>query len=482
MTLCAAGWGKPSVELRAQLVPARPPSGRQTTERLTVECLCERYMLGQGLKMDGSLDRRSVLASGLAATVDAVVGARSGELKWFQADDFLASVGLNGHLGQAHTPYTKSFDAVLSLLSDLGVRRWREDLGFSIHQGRGAGQFARIREAAAAGFRFSLICFDGVHSPVNVSTKLIPQIFEWCDGAVDFFEGPNEPFVGRLKTGPMMLKKYQQSLYQTVRSHGDLRGVRILGPSLIQEQIQMAEPMEEFVDCGNIHPYPGFLNPETTTDASLQRHIVSARRVFGDRPVVITETGYHTALATKGQHLPVPEEIKTRYIPRLLLWSFQRNIGRTYLYEGVSSFARGDADPESSFGLLQNDLSPTPSYHAVKNLLAQFRPDFDRMLKGAPLSVRIERGPSDLVCLGFRRRDGAYLIAFWRGREGWNAHSKTLLPTRREMVSLNLTGRARSVRLHRFLGDGRLSSSRLTPQGNVLRVDVEDGLAIAVLT
>jgi len=434
------------------------------------------------VKMDGLFDRRFVLSSGLAAAVGMLAGVKSKDLQWLSGDAFLASVGLNGHIGQVQTPYAKAFDAVVPLLSDLGVRRWREDLGSSFRRGRDADQFVRIRAAAAAGFRFSLVCFDGVHSPVGIPTELVPQIYEWCDGAVDFFEGPNEPMVGRLKTGPAMLRDYQRRLYQAVKGAAGLKGVQVLGPSLIQKQIQLAEPMEDIVDCANIHPYPGFFNPETTTDASLQKHILGSRRVFGDRPVVITETGYHIALATKKSHLPVPEVVKARYIPRLLLWCFRSGVKRTYLYEGVSSFSRGNADPESSFGLLRSDLSPTPSYYAVKNLLAQFQPDASRTFKDAPLSVRVDRGPSDLVCMGFRRRDGTHLIAFWRGREGWNARSKTLFPKERASVTLSLVGRPRTVRLRRFQDDGSLSSSRVEPQNNVLRLSVDDSLAIAVLT
>lgn len=425
-------------------------------------------------------DRRFLISGGLAAAMGATFGFPR-DLRWLDADAFLASVGLNGHFGQAQTPYAKMFDRVMLMLSDLGVQRYREDLGFSFRKGRDADQFLKIRTAAALGFRFSLVCFDGVHAPVGIPTELTPRIYDWCDGAVDFFEGPNEPMVGRSPAGPALLKEYQQRLYEAVRASADLKDVRVLGPSLIQAQIRLAEPMADVVDDANIHPYPGHFNPETTTHASLQLHIDGARRVFGDRPVVITETGYHTALATRKQHLPVPEAIKTRYIPRLLLWCFHNGVKRTYLYEGVSSFDRGDTDPESSFGLLRNDLSPTPSYYAVKNLLAQFRPDGTRKYKGQPLSVRVERGPADLVCMGFRRRDGAKLVAVWRGSQGWDAHAKTLTPAERAPLNLRLRGRPRTVRLHRFRDDGCLSSTRLEAQNDLLRVSVDDSLAIVVL-
>ncbi|WP_395444161.1 hypothetical protein [Caulobacter sp. UC70_42] len=79
-------------------------------------------------------DRRFLISGGLAAAMGATFGFPR-DLRWLDADAFLASVGLNGHFGQAQTPYAKMFDRVMLMLSDLGVQRYREDLGFFIPQG-----------------------------------------------------------------------------------------------------------------------------------------------------------------------------------------------------------------------------------------------------------------------------------------------------------------------------------------------------------
>ena len=408
-------------------------------------------------------------------------GAR-GTVVWSDAAEFVDSIGLNTHFGQEQTPYVRSFDAVAERIDEIGVRNLREDLGAGVRVGAVAPQFERLNRMARKGYRFSLVCFDGGRSGVYVPPEATPMIQAWCQGAVDYFEGPNEPVIGRGAEAGMKLLDYQSRLYEAVRSAPDLRRVGVVGPSLTPSQAVFARPMARVVDFGNIHPYPGHFNPETKRNpASLGKYVQVSEPLFAGKKMFATETGYHSALKTKRTHLPVPEGLRARYLPRLLLWYSARGIQRTYIYEAVSSFARGDTDPESHFGLLQNDLTPTPVYHAVKNLVSLFSASESKR-RETQLSVRLQQGGEDLQVLGFRRNDGARLVALWRSGEGGDAHTGKALEQPSLPVTLHIDGRPKDILFHRFEDSGRLSTSRISPSDGILKLQVDDRLAVAVLS
>lgn len=428
-------------------------------------------------------DRRQV-SSAILPFVFGERGQRKGDIRWLKASDFIGSVGLNTHFGQPHTPYATAFEVALPLLQDLGVRRLREDLGTDLRQGVDAAQYQRIRQAASKGFRFSLICFDGFNHPVHIPTEMLEQIYDWSDGAIDYFEGPNEPPIIRKAEGPKNLLAYQTKLYEAAHRSAKLKKVGILGPSLIMSNITQSPPMSTVSDFGNIHPYPGPFNPENRNNpGSLLGYIKNSTSLFQGLEFLVTETGYHSATETGSQHLPVTEAIKARYITRLLIWYFINGIRSTYVYEAISSFNRGNTDPESNFGLLTHDLSPTPSYYAVKNLISCFTPpNASRKISPPPLSVRVARGSPDLISAGFRRSDGVQLVALWRGTAGWDAHSKIPLPRQSEQVVLEVSGRPRRIELQRFGDDGALSTSQVTPSSSQLELVINDQLTLAVFS
>jgi hypothetical protein len=77
-----------------------------------------------------------------------------------------------------------------------------------------------------------------------------------------------------------------------------------------------------------------------------------------------TETGYHNAISNE---LGISDGAAGKYIPRLLLGNFKRNIVRTYLYELVNQSSDPN-DDQSNFGLLRFDGSPKPAFTTIKNM------------------------------------------------------------------------------------------------------------------
>jgi hypothetical protein len=164
----------------------------------------------------------------------------------------------------------------------------------------------------------------------------------------------------------------------------------------------------------NLHPYPGGLPPEEPISQQLGvvRHLVPGR------PVVITETGYHNALAETGGQPPVSDAAAAVYLPRVLLWTFRSGVRRTFIYELVDE--KPDPallDPEQHFGLLRNDLSPKPAFSAVRNLIEAIRRSPGPSSHAPPPTVRSDAHVDrvDLV-----RADGSRLVTLWRPVSVWD--------------------------------------------------------------
>jgi hypothetical protein len=400
------------------------------------------------------------------------------------AADLVDSIGICTHFGHRDTPYADRYAEVAAALSGLGLRHIRDEAIVTTAESLDVVQYRRIRELAAAGFRFSMICFDPTNRYVFTAPSLADRIFEACGGAVDMFEGGNEPDLAQDPTrNPLLSAEHQRALYRSVRGDPRLQKVGVAGPSYIQGAVALAQDLSAACDFGNIHPYPGMEHPETTGPGQLQKFIAASRRIFGDRPVMATETGYHCAVQTTKSHLPVSEAIKARYMPRLLLWAFLQGVRRTYIYELASSFDRGPADPESSFGLMDYRLNRTPAYEAVRNLLSICLRNGGAAGSGgvAPAQVGFSTQDADRHHLFLTTPDGGVLMPVWLGIPGWRSGPRTALPPTRRETILTVQNNSPDVQAHQFRDDGKIDKIMLQREKNGYRLAVSDQLTVVEL-
>ena len=425
-----------------------------------------------------ALTRRSALA--LAAGV-LVADRAEAAAPPHRCEDLIDSIGVNVHLGHGGTPYVERFEACAAALDTLGVRHLRDDIVLT--GGEPAGQFARIAALAGRGYRFSLIFYDGLTPGPRVPPEKFAAIARWAGGGLIIAEGGNEPPIAGQRDLPRLSADHQAALFRAVRADARDPAVQVAGPSYIQSNVAAAQNLATLVDLGNIHAYPGAEHPETGGGGSLARFVAAARPVFGSAPVIATENGYHTALATSSAHLPVSEGMRARYLPRLLLWSYLQGVRRTYLYELIASFDHGDGDPESRFGLLAYDGQPTPAFTAVRNLIRLFSGGGTagaRFL--GDVAITQAGATSDLVSARFVRRDGALLVPLWQGIDGWDRRSLAARPDAPpRAVDLVLARQPRSVRLHRFADDGSVGVSVLSAERR-MTVQVTDRLGVLEIT
>lgn len=420
--------------------------------------------------------RRAVLAAGALAL--ATPPAAAGPLPLHKAEDFTHAVGINTHFGHPASPYVGLFERCAAALDELGIRHLRDDI---VLQGpEPPPQFQRIARLARDGYRFTLIFYDGLDVAPLVPPRRLTDIATWSAGGLEIAEGGNEPNIAA--GGPTRARasaEHQRALYRAARGDPRAQAVKVAGPSYIFGNVAAAENLANAVDFGNLHPYPGMEHPETDGNGDLRRFVAAVRPVFGAAPILATENGYHTALATESFHLPVSEAVRARYMPRLLLWSFLQGVRRTYLYELISSQDRGDADPESRFGLLRHDGSPTPAFRAVANLMCLFRSGAGGT--AVPPDVVLETEPPDLRAARFLRGDGALLVPIWLGVGAWDQGRRRALPELAPRpVGLRLPAPPNAVRLHRFADDGSVGVEALAPARR-LAFGVTDRLSVLEL-
>jgi hypothetical protein len=370
------------------------------------------------------------------------------------ADTFVESIGVNTHTLYNYTAYD-NFEAVKARLAELGVRHIREDLALERPD-----QYERLNELAAMGIKSTLILGDPSKGASGLE-EMISIVKTNLGGAVDAVEGPNE---FDMRGGPNWaaeLREYQQNLYGAIKADPSLAALPVIGPSIVHRTNQEAlGEISGMLDYGNIHSYPDGEPPESNLSSQLGRAAANS----GAKPVVATETGYHTALNWDGEHRPVSEEAMATYIPRLFLDYFSRGIPRTFSYELVNEQPDpANAERESNFGLLRNDFSPKPAFDALRNtiaILADPGPAF------APESVDYSVGGSraDLHQVLLQKRDGSFYLALWRATSVWDASAKAALDPPAEAVTLSFDRQVKNAQ--RYLPNVSEASSPLSLHGD----------------
>ncbi len=352
------------------------------------------------------------------------------------SDSVADGVGVNVHLLYGRTQYA-DFPAVQAALADLGVRHVRDSLGRAR-----TDQYAKVNALAAAGVR-TTFTLDKVTDLTAIGPRL-DMIAGNMAGSVEAVEPPNEYNLSGSPTWAEDLRAYQPELHAQLRSRSELDGVRVLGPSLARRQgYTEVGDLSAHLDAGNVHTYPGGHVPTRNLDLQLGNAAVIA----GAKPVVVTEAGYHNALATASQHPAATEEAAGVYTPRLLLEYHQREV-RSYLYELFDQNPEPTGtDKEMHFGLVRADGTPKPAYDAVKNLL-RVTSDPGPAFTPAALSYAATSSTDDLRQTLVQRRDGSFVLLLWRDVAVWDPIAQTTLDPAPAAVDVRF-GDAAIVTTHR---------------------------------
>lgn len=326
---------------------------------------------------------------------------------------FIDSVGVNAHLSYLDTAYG-NFARVEDDLRSLGIRNIRE----GVHLGNSDSNnllFGRWIALGKMGVRFDAV-LDPREKLGPMTPALIQRIEQLSGNTIESFEGPNELDIN-LPNWVEVDRGFEKSIFDSVQSASAAQRTEVIAPSLA-----FASKGKEFggklmgFDEGNLHSYPGGKMPS----AIFPEQIELARSVFGDKPIVMTESGYHNGLNDHSDQPGVPEPIAAKYIPRLFLENFCHHIPRTYLYELFDE----KPDPALSnnqwhWGLVRFDGSEKPAFVALKNLLHELN-DNGEPSPPLALSWALSTSGPAIHHLLLKKSNGQFDLILWQEVSSYN--------------------------------------------------------------
>lgn len=274
-----------------------------------------------------------------------------------KAGDFVNSIGVNTHFGYYDTTYGKYEQILKPRLLELGVKHIRDG---TYNQ----DVVRKYREVGQAGIRLLLI----TSSDRAVSQAKAIGDMLWGVEAV------NEPDMRRYEGGWVKFAcREQQNLYQAIKQDSELSHLPIVGLSLANIRRSPSElgDISQWMDYGGMHPYAAGEYPSKHWGwgMSMESALGEARKVSGDKPLLVTECGYHNRIAEKG-HPGVSEQAAAIYHLHLFFIYFNQGVERSYKYELLDlKDDKGMSDKECHFGLVRSDGSVKPSFTAIKNLI-----------------------------------------------------------------------------------------------------------------
>lgn len=321
-----------------------------------------------------SLSLAGRLCAGIALFVGFASAAHTAPEPARTADSFVDSMGHCTHWGYPDTPYGYAYDKVKTLLGDLGVRNIRD------------GYHERENDLFKTyGIKTTMIFGPG--PPVAQSVATLRDHID----LVAMVEGPNEVDIFPTSANyqgqgyPAGPKHFQNDLYAAIKADPVTKNLGVIAPSLGRDTPIALAPLNS-LDYEVMHSYAGGAHPSTSLDfnANGVSNILNANMIVGRggvlKPIVVTESGYHTALGAStviaGVQSGVSEKAQAKYIPRQFAEYFNHGIVRDFTYELVDEFPdyktneREGTNAEACFGIVRHDLTPKPAYYAEKNLIA----------------------------------------------------------------------------------------------------------------
>jgi hypothetical protein len=368
-----------------------------------------------------------VLPGGIAnAAIPDSAGVKS-------AQDFRDSISVNTRT--AYGGHFSDCSRIKSALAYIGIRHIRD----SLHPSWRTVQRQCYRELYDLGIRLSggpggidddqnNVC-DSQQNPswdwvkANVASwRTDPKL----RGFVDMVEGENEPDYYHPGVGdwPGCIRAHQQLLYEL--SNGEWP---VIGPSFGNSGGTPVGDIK-WTDYCNLHPYPGGEHPEYR---ALDFNKPTCDRVSPGKPIIATETGYHTDLSAQG-HPGVSRRVQATYTLRLLAEFFRRGVKRTDLWTLV------DGDPSCTawtFGVYDCNWQPKQAAHALHNLTTLVGSGSPDVLRPVDYTVTVPDN-SQVERVLLRRGDETYVLIVWRAVSIWNRDTKQNINVSPVTVTLTL--------------------------------------------
>lgn len=342
------------------------------------------------------------------------------------ADSFVDSIGVNIHLTYEDTVYGKFSNIVKPRLQELGVRHVRDG-------GHNEDDYInKLQQLSTVGIK-SILIFQGT------PTDEVLQVLAKAKGAINAAEGPNESDLEKFNYSyngerfPEGTRTYQKELYTAIKGSSE-NYLPVVLPSMGWGENAQKLGYLQWGDRCNLHSYPA--NGERPTYDIDWYFIPHGRTICGKtKPLMVTETGYHNSLK---EDAGMSEKASGKYIPRLLLENFNRNIMRTYLYEFLN--LRPDptqSDKENHYGLVRNDGSRKPAYQAIKNLITLLK-DPKANFRPGSLDYKLTGNMKEVNRTLLQKSDRSFYLVIWQDAKSWDNKNKKDVAIADRKLTLNI--------------------------------------------
>ena len=322
--------------------------------------------------------------------------------------------GVNTHSSYGTTPYG-NYVQTENLLVNLGVEHVRDPLAYNPAFVR-TDQYNFYKELKSKGIGVDLIVSPNTSS-ADLAARL-NTVATYFPNAVDALEAPNEAhIIPGLTDWAAQDGAYVRALDGLAKANPALRNVTVLGPSLANFLALRNNNLGFLslgnlgasLDAGNVHLYPGGRLPSVNMDVTK----VGESLVAPNKPLWVTEAGYHDAVSNPGNFAASDATIAT-YLPRLFLEWFKRGASRVNIYQLYDQISDpGNSNYQAHFGLVDNAGHPKPQYYAIQNM-NRLLADTGGAFTPGSLTYSISSGTARVSSLLLEKSDGQFQLFLWQ--------------------------------------------------------------------
>lgn len=344
----------------------------------------------------------------------------------FRAYDFIQSIGINTHFGYYDTQYRHYEKVLKKRLLELGVKHIRDGTYNN-------DVLQKYKDIGENGVRLLLIT---PHDKAVERAKAIGSML-WGVEAVNEPDGGKQP-----GTWEKEARLEQQQLYESIKNDAETQNIAVVGVSLanIRDNPRRLGDISQWMDYGGMHPYAAGQYPafHWGWGMSMDNAVSEARNVSGNKPLIVTECGYHNK-EHNPNHPGVPEAVAAIYHLHLFFVYFNKGIQRSYKYELLDLKPdKAMTDMECHFGLVRSDGTVKPSFTALKNLIRLLN-DSDQEFSPHSLPLQITTaGNVAIQSTLLQKSDGSWWLALFRPVSVYDLKNKKRLTVPPVSVTVEL--------------------------------------------
>lgn len=400
--------------------------------------------------------------------------------------EFIDSLGVVAHLSAQDYPNADGVDA---MLRELGITHVRTNAAVTDRPGgKGVASITQLGNRGVK-FHFTTPKPQGTQPNEAAVRAAVDARLEYIQrnnlaAYTESLEPFNEYDNSGVKNWPVVLQQANAYLYSQRQRVGD--DVKVLGPALIgykvkdttrQFKASAGDRLLDSFDYGNIHSYYGGAMPETSYPSSLpsdagkvfniapgnqaaatleSRLRYYAYNISGDKPIVVTETGYND----DPQHAKsVDQTTAGVYMPRAYLENFRIGILRSYAYELIDE-PHTSPSAEQHYGLFTSSGTAKPaasSISAMTTLLGGGSRDF------TPSSLTVALSDPQVRVVLMQKHPDEYWLALWRPVSVYDSSRRKATPQADSTLQVKFESPLATTYYHNLT----LSGVQASPQSNV---------------